>query len=57
MENIVKEIKVAEYFSTIVDLISDVKVDQLIVAIRLDIRYNGSPKEIFIKFLPSIGHK
>jgi len=57
LEIICKEIKLAKYFSIIVDSAPDVsKVDQLTVAIRY-IRYDGSPVERFIGFLPSVGHK
>lgn len=56
LEIICKEIKLARYFSIIVDSTPDVsKVDQLTVAIRY-IR-SGSPVERFIGFIPSVGHK
>lgn len=57
LEIICKEIKLAKYFSIIVDSTPDVsKVDQLTVALQY-IRYDGSPVERFFGFLPSVGHK
>ncbi|XP_022182219.1 zinc finger MYM-type protein 1-like [Myzus persicae] len=57
LQCIVKEIKIAKYFSIIVDSTPDVtKVDQLTVAVRY-ICKDGSPVERFIGFLPSVGHK
>jgi hypothetical protein len=47
LENIVHEIKISKYFSTIVDFAPDIsKVDQLTVAVRY-ILPDGSPVERF----------
>lgn len=57
LEHIVNEIKIAKYFSIIVDSTPDVtKADQLTVAIRY-IHNDNTPVERFIGFLPSVGHK
>jgi len=57
LQCIVKEIKIAKYFSIIVDSTPDVtKVDQLTVAVRY-IYKDGLTVERFIGILPSVGHK
>lgn len=57
LENILKEIKDAKYFSFIVDSTPDIShTDQLTMVIRY-VNPKGVAIERFIKFIPNIGHK